>query len=445
MLAPPASIDAPFITGTAQQGHVLSAHAGSWSPSPSARALQWLRCEEGSCEAIEGAEQATYMLAAEDVGHTIALRETARDEGGWGAAVSEPAAVGAPPKPRVIALEPDAAGVEGGAAVIITGEGLGEAQDVSFGFAAASSFEILSPSRIRAIAPAASAGSVYVTVTTPAGTSAVEAPARFTFGAVPVATGLSVSSGPEAGATVVTISGANLAEASAVRFGTRHARSFGAVSAGAITAVAPPGTGTVGVTVTTPFGTTTAGTAEQYTYLSSGPLPEITKLSEDKGPAAGATALTISGRNLAEVSAVQFGSTPAASFTVLSSSAISVVSPPGTAGVVNVTVSTPYNSSAITVRDRFKYSNPTITGVSPASGPQGGGTVVTVTGSGFATGEAATVISFGKDPGRSVECASSSECTVLSPPASTGSTVDLRAQVSGKLSKRAPGDQFSYE
>ena len=73
---------------------------------------------------------------------------------------------------------------------------------------------------MRATTPRHASGPVDVQVTTPGGTSAVGAGARYAYGSPPVVTGLSVTAGPLRGGTVVTISGAHLAEASSVRFGS---------------------------------------------------------------------------------------------------------------------------------------------------------------------------------------------------------------------------------
>ncbi len=88
---------------------------------------------------------------------------------------------------------------------------------------------------------------------------------------------------------------------------------------------------------------------------------------------------------------------------------------------------------------------PTVTEVSPASGPVAGGTGVTVTGSGFALGAGATSFKFGKALASSVECASSSSCTMLTPAARKPETVDVLAAVGkAKSKKNPPADQFTY-
>src|SRR4029077_688389 len=77
--------------------------------------------------------------------------------------------------------------------------------------------------------------------------------------------------GPEAGGTNVMITGANLNGATAVEFGSTSA-SFTAKSATTLKAVAPAGTGTVDVTVTTPEGTSAIGEADHFSYIPKFPV-----------------------------------------------------------------------------------------------------------------------------------------------------------------------------
>jgi len=72
--------------------------------------------------------------------------------------------------------------------------------------------------------------------------------------------------GPPSGGTQVTISGAGVREATAIHFGAAPAQEVEVKSANEVTAVSPPGSGTVGVTVSVPEGTTPANSADQFTY-----------------------------------------------------------------------------------------------------------------------------------------------------------------------------------
>jgi IPT/TIG domain len=78
---------------------------------------------------------------------------------------------------------------------------------------------------------------------------------------------LSPVSGPEAGGTLVTVTGTNFAGVSAVHFGGVIALSFAVVSSTTLTAVSPPGSGTQNVTVTTTAGTSPLTAADGFLYV----------------------------------------------------------------------------------------------------------------------------------------------------------------------------------
>jgi IPT/TIG domain len=257
---------------------------------------------------------------------------------------------------------------------------------------------------------------------------------------LPTVTSVEPNAGPEAGGTSVTITGANLGGATEVRFGATKAASFEVNSATSITAVSPAeAAGTVDVMVTTPSGTSEPAEGDKFSYLAA---PTITKVKPKAGPVGGGTTVTISGTNLTGATAVKFGTTSAASFKVNSATSITAVSPAESAGAVDVTVTTPAGTSPASKSDRFKFK-PVVTALSPRSGPEAGGTSVTVTGAGFALGSA-TKFKFGTTKGTSVNCTSSTECKVTAPPHAAG-TVDVKAIVNKQTSaKNAPSDQFTY-
>ena len=128
----------------------------------------------------------------------------------------------------------------------------------------------------------------------------------YTVAAAPVVTGLSPTSGPEAGGTLVTITGTGFTGATAVDFGATAATNVTVVNDTTITANSPAGTGTVDVTVTTPAGTSATSPADQFTYVVA---PAVTGLSPTSGPAAGGTSVTITGTGFTGATAVDFGPT----------------------------------------------------------------------------------------------------------------------------------------
>lgn len=93
-------------------------------------------------------------------------------------------------------------------------------------------------------------------------------------GTQPGVTALTPAEGATTGGTVVTITGTNLAGATAVAFGGTAATNFIVQSATQIQATAPAhATGTVDITVTTPGGTSPTSPASRFTYAapSAGP------------------------------------------------------------------------------------------------------------------------------------------------------------------------------
>jgi alpha-tubulin suppressor-like RCC1 family protein len=169
----------------------------------------------------------------------------------------------------------------------------------------------------------------------------------------PIVTAISPNEARKKGSTTVTIIGAELEEATAVKFGPNNATHVTVSENGTkITAVAPPGKGTVDVTVTTPAGTSATSPADKFFYSR----PTVKTLSPRKGPELGGTSVTITGTNFAGASAVKFGSTEATSFKVNSETSITAVSPPHTGGKVDVTVATPNGTTAISSKDRFRYT-----------------------------------------------------------------------------------------
>ncbi len=159
------------------------------------------------------------------------------------------------------------------------------------------------------------------------------------------------------------------------------------------------------VSVTTPNGTgTSAGT---FGYL---PVPSISGFAPTSGPEAGGTTVVITGSGFSGATAVQFGGTAAASFVVNSATQITAVSPAGT-GSVNISVTTA-NGTAVSFGSYSYVPVPAITSLAPGSGPESGGTIVVITGTGF-TG--ATVVTFGSTPATSYTVDSPTQISALSP------------------------------
>jgi IPT/TIG domain len=160
-------------------------------------------------------------------------------------------------------------------------------------------------------------------------------------------------------------------------------------------------------------------------FPSTAPAPVLTSVSPDQGPVAGATKVTITGSGFLGTTAVDFGSRPAASWTVVSPTQITAVAPAGSdaSGYVDVGVLTRFGASPVGAQDQFAYG-PTIASVSPTSGPVAGGTKVTLTGTGFeADGGVAQVYATSpRQAMQSVEVLSDGELTFVTPATVAGTT-----------------------
>ncbi len=349
-----------------------------------------------------------------------------------------------PPAPTVTGISPDAGPSSGDSSVTITGTNLSGVTEINFGANnPVDTYAITSPTTIIATSPSGT-GTVDVTVTAPGGTSATSPADQFIYiSGPPVITAVSPASGPVSGGTTVTVSGTGFTDATAVTFGTSNvATQWTIVNFTTIVATAPVGQlGTFDIQVANPSGNSTPVTADEYTYTTP-PVPTVSGVSPNTGPSTGGTTVTISGTGFTDASAVDFGSgNPSAVYTVNSDISITATAPAGSLGTtVDVTVTTPGGTSATSAADQYTYTAPqapTVTGVSPGSGPNG--TAVTITGTNF-TG--ASAVDFG--PSFATTFTVSSSTTIYATvPAGTG-TVDVIVLTPGGPSTSNPADQYTY-
>ena len=73
----PVSSKVPTVTGTAQQGQMLTEHHGEWSNSPTGYTYQWLRCNSlgAGCLPISGATSETYSPSPKTSGRAAGERD----------------------------------------------------------------------------------------------------------------------------------------------------------------------------------------------------------------------------------------------------------------------------------------------------------------------------------------------------------------------------------
>ncbi|MFE0375228.1 IPT/TIG domain-containing protein [Streptomyces inhibens] len=244
--------------------------------------------------------------------------------------------------PALTLVLPNKGTTAGGNSVTLNGSNLTGATSVDFGSRTAV-ITSNTATQITVTAPTAPAAPVSVSVTTPGGTSA---PLPYYYIAPPAVSGVDPAMGPSSGGNTVSVYGANLTLTSVVRFGATAATGASVVSDSQINAIAPSGSGTVSVTVTTAAGTSPAGLGgSYYSYL---PTPALSTLKPGQGPVSGGTSVTLVGSALTYTDDVRFAGVPA-SFTVLSDTQLVATAPPGALGPASVVVHTPAgNSNSLT-------------------------------------------------------------------------------------------------
>ena len=258
-------------------------------------------------------------------------------------------------------------------------------------------------------------------------------------------------------ATGTTLNGSINAQSSSVtvifEYGTTT--SYGTT----VTAIESPVSGSSATTVSKAISGLTAGTLYHYrvkgsnaggvtygsdltfTTSAAAAAPTVSGISPTSGSTAGGLLVVITGTNLSAASAVKFGATNASSYTVNSATQITATSPAGSAGTVDVTVTTAGGTSATGSSDRFTYvAVPTVTGISPTSGSTAGGTTVVITGTNL-TG--ATSVMFGSNAATGVTVNSATQITATSP-SGTAATIHITVTTPGGTSATSASDQFTY-
>ena len=169
--------------------------------------------------------------------------------------------------PAVTKVSPIKGPASGGTIVKITGTGFAGTTVVRFG-AQSASFTVTSSSKITATAPSQGVGTVDVTVTNSAGTSAISTADHFKY--TPSVTSVTPNSGSTAGATSVTVTGSGFALGSATvfKFGSPKATAVNCSSSTTCTMLSPRhAAATVNVKATVNGIASPKSSGDQFTYF----------------------------------------------------------------------------------------------------------------------------------------------------------------------------------
>ncbi|HET9598887.1 MAG TPA: IPT/TIG domain-containing protein [Anaeromyxobacteraceae bacterium] len=321
-----------------------------------------------------------------------------------------------PGAPTVTGVSPTSGPARGGTALTITGTGFASGATVHIDGVGVSGATVgPAGTSITLTTSAHAAGTATVVVTNPDGQAS--AAASYAFVAAPVISSLSPGAVALSGGSVI-IDGANFSDQVTVLFDGLPSTSASLLSATRVAAVAPPHqAGAVDVIVRN---------ADKQQAIMAGGLtytattippatqaPTLALAAPNSGPTSGGTAVTLTGTNFDGNTAATFGGTPA-TVVPLSSSSLRVVTPPGTAGAVDVVVANAFG--AATLAAGFTYTAPappTLASLTPVKGPSTGGTAVTLAGTGFDQ----PAVAFGA-ASATVQSFTATSISVLTPPGS---------------------------
>jgi hypothetical protein len=251
---------------------------------------------------------------------------------------------------------------------------------------------------------------------------------------------------PLAGGVSVTVTGTGFTPDAMLTVGGVAATGVTVQSPVAIVATLPaaPGTGagTYDVVVSEASGTSPVSPADRVTYEA---IPGVTGVSPSAGPVTGGSEVTITGTGFSPDATVSFGGLAGTIVGSVSPTMITVFTPAtadGNPATDDVVVSDAGGTSPIVPADAFTYT-PTVTGVSPSSGPVAGGMSITVSGAGF---EADAGVTVGGVAAADVVWVSLTTITATIPESAGDipGPVDVVVSEAAGVTPASPADLFTY-
>lgn len=291
-------------------------------------------------------------------------------------------------EPVIQLVDPPNGPTSGGNQVTIHGSAFLGDVVVRLGGTVIDGAEVASFDRIVFVAPKGPAGSVDVEVETPYGIALMPGGYTYYDAANPnvetLLLGVSPSHGPVSGGDIVTLTAYGLTDPAdtVVLFDGALQAEVLTVDPATFSAVVktPPGAapGLVSVALSNSNGLSSLEAGYLYEAVVT-----IDSVVPSLGPIAGGTAVTISGSGFAPGAEVRVGALPALSTTVLDSQTIEVVTPPGSAGFVPVSVKV--GDAKAKKADAFFYQSDAMELflVDPNLGSIAGGTQIRLIGQGF--------------------------------------------------------------
>ncbi len=289
--------------------------------------------------------------------------------------------------PTVTTISPANGPMQGGTRITLTGTAFQAGASVRLGGVPAFAVTVENETTATAVTNANAAGLADVVFTNP-DTQTFTLPAAYTYNGAPVLSAFSPSSGTTAGGTVITLTGSGFLTGVNVLFGTSPATAVTVNSTTQLTATTPATPVSVVSVTTRNTDGQSASLLRAFRFVAP---PSVTGAAPDEGDVGGGTVVRVTGAGFNASTTVSFGGTAAARVSQVSATELDAVTPRHLPGVVDVQVSTDGAVATLTGGFTFTRSAPTLVAVAPVSGPIAGGTLLTLSGTGFAPGATITV------------------------------------------------------
>jgi hypothetical protein len=305
-------------------------------------------------------------------------------------------------------LDPPIGPASGGTVVLVHGDGFGAAPVVDFGGIAAAHVERLDAGSLRVVTPAHGVGLVDVTVRD--GRALATLRGGFTFTATPRVDAVEPGSGPTAGGTPLTISGADFDADVRILVDGVPCRRSTRIDAATLQCVTPPGrAGDVVVDVVAVDGGRGSGA---FTYREA---PRVDGVEPPTGNSDGGTRIVITGDHFDERTppVVRVGEADCVDVVVIDPRQLTCTTtamPPGAASVV---IENADGQQGVLPGGFGALGPPLLFLVLPDEGPRAGGVEVRLLGAGLAPDD---VISFGGVPAEVLDAVDDLELLVRVPP-----------------------------
>lgn len=336
----------------------------------------------------------------------------------------------APPEDTVVApglalvgLTPAEGRTSGLDEIALTGRELSRVVEVRFGDAVALDPFAVNDGLLVALTPPHARGLVDVTVIDDRGATATLPLAYKYFEPVAVVT-VEPREGDRLGGERVRVYGSGFTPDAVVLFGGRAALDTRVIDANTLEVTTPDAdtAGSVDVHVSCEAGVGRLRRGFEYTGtpLPTSPSLEVTRVTPDRGPATGGTAVVIEGRGFTPGVAVRVGALPATGVTLESATRLRAITGRGSPGPADVRLIA--SGAMAESKAAFVYDGPAaLWTLTPPEGSVAGGTRVTLNGAGFPTTGPVEVL-FGGTPAQNVVVVSEREITAVTPPGAVGLT-----------------------